>query len=132
MVVITNGHVSAAQLMPMSSYGVACSRNLLPPGRPPTGWPGDLAAPEVLSASDAKDASDLAGALDEYVVRCLFSKNWQLREAALQYIERQLSGDVSLSPLPASALLRDSPKETILLPIPPMRGITSPLLAALP
>ena len=72
------------------------------------------------------------GALDEYVVRCLFSKNWQLREAALQYIERQLSGDVSLSPLPASALLRDSPKETILLPILPMRGITSPLLAALP
>ena len=49
-----------------------------------------------MSAADAKDASELAGVLDEYVLRCLFSKNWQLREAALQYIERQLSGDVSI------------------------------------
>ena len=48
-----------------------------------------------MSAADAKDASELAGVLEEYVLRCLFSKNWQLREAALQYIERQLSGDVS-------------------------------------
>ena len=110
----------------MCSHGVACSRDLLPPGRPPTGWPGDLAAPEALSAGEAKDASDLAGALDEYVVRCLFSKNWQLREAALQYIERQLSGDVSLLPLPASASLCDSLKETILLSISLMQG---PLLS---
>ncbi len=64
-------------------------------GRAPPGWPGDLAPPEAMSAADAKDASELAGVLEEYVLRCLFSKNWQLREAALQYIERQLSGDVS-------------------------------------
>ncbi|CAL5219862.1 g1780 [Coccomyxa viridis] len=62
-------------------------------GRAPPGWPGDLAPPEAMSAADAKDASELAGVLEEYVLRCLFSKNWQLREAALQYIERQLSGD---------------------------------------
>ena len=64
-------------------------------GRPPPGWPGDLASPEALSAADAKEASDLARVLDEYVLRCLFSKNWQLREAALLYVERQLSGTVS-------------------------------------
>lgn len=64
-------------------------------GRPPPGWPGDLASPEALSAADAKEASDLARVLDEYVLRCLFSKNWQLREAALLYMERQLSGTVS-------------------------------------
>lgn len=49
-----------------------------------------------MSSADAKDASELTGVLEEYVLRCLFSKNWQLREAALQYIERQLSGDVSI------------------------------------
>ena len=51
-----------------------------------------------MSAADTKDASDLAGVLDNYVLRCLFSKNWQLREAALQHIERQLSGNVSSLP----------------------------------
>ncbi|KAK9901713.1 hypothetical protein WJX75_009833 [Coccomyxa subellipsoidea] len=61
-------------------------------GPPPPGWPGDLAPPEPLSAADAKDASELLGVLEEYLVRCLFSKNWQLREAALQYLEKRLSG----------------------------------------
>lgn len=28
-------------------------------------------------------------------MRCLFSKNWQLREAALQHLEKRLSGQVS-------------------------------------
>lgn len=63
-------------------------------GPPPAGFPGDLPQPEPLSASDAKDASDLSGVLQEYLIRCLFSKNWQLREAALQHIGQQLSGQV--------------------------------------
>ncbi len=64
-------------------------------GPPPPGWPGDLAPPEPLSAADAKDTSDLLSVLEEYLVRCLFSKNWQLREAALQHLEKRLSGQVS-------------------------------------
>jgi hypothetical protein len=36
------------------------------------------------------------GVLEEYLVRCLFSKNWQLREAALQYLEKRLSGQVRI------------------------------------
>lgn len=47
--------------------------------------------------SDAKEASELAGILEEYLIRCLFSKNWQLREAALQYLEKRLTGQVSSS-----------------------------------
>ncbi|EIE20654.1 hypothetical protein COCSUDRAFT_30401 [Coccomyxa subellipsoidea C-169] len=61
-------------------------------GPPPPGWPGDLAPPEPLSAADAKDTSELLSVLEEYLVRCLFSKNWQLREAALQHLEKRLSG----------------------------------------
>ena len=86
---------------PVMAQGSACLMSAdsanLQTGRAPQGWPGNLAPPEAMSAADAKDASELAGVLEEYVLRCLFSKNWQLREAALQYIERQLSGDVSVS-----------------------------------
>jgi hypothetical protein len=63
-------------------------------GPAPEGFPGDLPPPEPLLVADAKDASDLSGVLQEYLIRCLFSKNWQLREAALQHIAMQLSGEV--------------------------------------
>lgn len=52
----------------------------------PPGWPGDLPSPEPLPSTATKDAeavSDLAG---EYVSRALLSRNWQLRDAALQYL----------------------------------------------
>jgi hypothetical protein len=44
----------------------------------------DLPAPEALSAAARKDAAPLAEAVGEYVAACLASRNWQLREAALQ------------------------------------------------
>ena len=59
----------------------------------PPGFPPDLPAPEALSLADAKDAEALIEALGEYTVRALFSKTWQLREAALMSIEKVLQGE---------------------------------------
>jgi hypothetical protein len=47
-------------------------------------WPADLPAPEPLTPADAKDAQPLLDLLGDYTVRAMFSKSWQLREAALQ------------------------------------------------
>ena len=44
----------------------------------------DLPAPEALKPVDVKDAQPLIDLLGDYTARALFSKSWQLREAALQ------------------------------------------------
>ena len=58
----------------------------------PEGFPPDLPAPEPLPLADAKDAEALIEAVGEYTVRALYSKTWQLREAALMSIEKVLKG----------------------------------------
>ena len=58
----------------------------------PEGFPPDLPAPEPLPLGDAKDAEALIEAVGEYTVRALYSKTWQLREAALMSIEKVLKG----------------------------------------
>ncbi|DBB10866.1 TPA: hypothetical protein ACH3X3_007335 [Trebouxia sp. C0006] len=67
-----------------------------PPAPPkehlPEGFPPDLPAPEPLPLADAKDAEALIDAVGEYTVRALYSKTWQLREAALMSIEKVLKG----------------------------------------
>lgn len=58
----------------------------------PPGFPSDLPAPEPIPPAEAKDAEALIDALGEYTVRALYSKTWQLREAALVSIEKVLKG----------------------------------------
>ena len=58
----------------------------------PPGFPPDLPAPEPIPPAEAKDAEALIDALGEYIVRALYSKTWQLREAALISIEKVLKG----------------------------------------
>ncbi|BDA42164.1 Centrosomal protein of 104 kDa [Coccomyxa sp. Obi] len=109
-------------------------------GPPPVGWPGDLPQPEPLSAADAKEASDLSGVLEEFLVRCLFSKNWQLREAALQYLEKRLSGqelasdakrDLARSLGPAFRLaLTDKVPGVYLAGLSLLRAVTQPGVVA--
>jgi hypothetical protein len=43
----------------------------------------DLPPPEALSPSDAKDAAPLIDVFGEHLVRCLYSKVWNLRQAAV-------------------------------------------------
>lgn len=52
--------------------------------------PADLPPPEALSAADAKDAAPLSDLAGEYLARCAYSRTWQLREAALAALARQL------------------------------------------
>lgn len=61
-----------------------CHFRSLPPS-------ADLAAPEPLSAADAKDAGPLIDLAGEYLARCLHSRTWQLREAALTALARDLA-----------------------------------------
>lgn len=51
---------------------------------------GDLPPPEPLSASDEKDAAPLIDAFGEHLVRCLYSRVWNLRQHAVGEIERTL------------------------------------------
>ena len=64
--------------------------------RPPEGWPGGLPLPEPLSAADAKEADDISELLGPYVAAALYSRHWQLREAALQQLVAFLGGQVIL------------------------------------
>lgn len=50
----------------------------------------ELPAPDAIKPADGKDADDLAGVFGEYVVQCLFSKLWNLREAAIQKIQLEI------------------------------------------
>ena len=56
----------------------------------PPGWPTDLSGPESIPAGPDAQASDpfiqLTG---EYVTRALFSKSWQLRDAAVIYMTKE-------------------------------------------
>jgi hypothetical protein len=58
----------------------------------PAGFPKDLPSPEALSAAAAKDAGPVVDMLGEYLARCLFSRTWQLREAALAHLAKELAG----------------------------------------
>jgi centrosomal protein CEP104 len=55
------------------------------------GFSPDLPIAEPLGAVDAKDAAPLAELLGQYTVMALFSKNWQLRDAALTKVEGLLA-----------------------------------------
>ena len=65
--------------------------------RPPEGWPGGLPLPEPLSAADAKEADDISELLGPYVAAALYSRHWQLREAALLQLVAFLGDQVSLT-----------------------------------
>eukprot|EP00878_Enallax_costatus_P018713 GHUV01019714.1.p1 GENE.GHUV01019714.1~~GHUV01019714.1.p1 ORF type:complete len:592 (+),score=256.35 GHUV01019714.1:204-1778(+) len=52
----------------------------------PSGWPGDLPPPELLSAGASKDAEPVTDIAGEYVAAAFFSKNWQLRDAAAAWL----------------------------------------------
>ncbi|KAJ9516820.1 hypothetical protein QJQ45_027229 [Haematococcus lacustris] len=70
---------------------------------PPAGWPSDLPHPEPLAGATAKEAESLEQLVDEYTARAAYSKNWQLREAALNYLMSQLQEpDSGLLDKPAS------------------------------
>lgn len=84
------------------------SLNLLPPpGRAPnpasdctrtharthSGWPADLPPPETLAGANVKDAEGLAELAGDYAAAAAFSRNWQLRDAALQHATQVGGGD---------------------------------------
>lgn len=59
-----------------------------PPLPSAEGFSADLPPPEPLSAAAAKESHGMEEVLGEYTVLCLFSKNWVLRDAALQKVFR--------------------------------------------
>ena len=50
----------------------------------------ELPMPEPLSAANAKDGRPLMAVFGEYVVQCLYSRQWNLREAALNKVKYEL------------------------------------------
>jgi hypothetical protein len=66
----------------------------------------DLIDPEPIPPSLKSEAQELADLFGEYVIKCFFSKTWQLREAALKKIclefPRILNSTPQLDPLFAS------------------------------
>ncbi|KAG1659551.1 hypothetical protein FOA52_015355 [Chlamydomonas sp. UWO 241] len=56
----------------------------------PKGWPSDLPGPDALSGNDANEAASLEEVAGEYVARAMYSKNWQLRDAALGWLGAQI------------------------------------------
>lgn len=63
-------------------------------GQPPEGWPKDLPHPEPLAPSHIKEADDISELLGDYVAACLYSRIWQLREAALLQLSKYLEDEV--------------------------------------
>lgn len=57
----------------------------------PEGFPQGLPTPEPLSASAAKDASDMIATFGDYTARSFHSKTWQLREAALHRMQQSIT-----------------------------------------
>eukprot|EP00899_Mesostigma_viride_P016474 jgi/Mesvir1/24828/Mv22068-RA.1 len=57
----------------------------------PSGAFSDLPPPEPIPPALAGDAAALCEVLPEYTVQCLLSKNWQLRDAAVASISKDLS-----------------------------------------
>ena len=60
--------------------------------------PADPNEPEPLSVSDEKDAAQLIEILGERPVRCLYSKNWHLREQGLEEANGTVSGQLPGDP----------------------------------
>jgi centrosomal protein CEP104 len=59
----------------------------------PVGFPSDLPPPSPPIAGDMKNIEMLAPIAGEYVSRAAFSKNWQLREAALNKISTDIKNN---------------------------------------
>eukprot|EP00930_Biecheleria_cincta_P070641 TRINITY_DN58276_c0_g1_i1.p1 TRINITY_DN58276_c0_g1~~TRINITY_DN58276_c0_g1_i1.p1 ORF type:complete len:960 (+),score=171.92 TRINITY_DN58276_c0_g1_i1:142-3021(+) len=57
----------------------------------------ELGQPEPLAAAFEKEAEPLRALFGEYIVQCLFSKTWSLRDAALQKLALQLRSGEALS-----------------------------------
>lgn len=57
--------------------------------------PAELPMPNPLGAADANDAGALTAALGEYTARCMYSRNWQHRNAALNYMALQVATKLS-------------------------------------
>ncbi|GMH32444.1 hypothetical protein BSKO_00278 [Bryopsis sp. KO-2023] len=53
---------------------------------PPPGFPEDLPAPEPLSASLSKKAQALYPFTGEFIACCVYSRNWQLRDASIRHM----------------------------------------------
>ncbi len=63
----------------------------------PAGWPADLPPPEPLTAATSKEAGPIEELAGEFCARAAYSKNWQLREAAVTWLMGQVKdGAVSL------------------------------------
>jgi centrosomal protein CEP104 len=58
----------------------------------------DLPAPEPLSAALEKDSAPLIDIFGEYVVRCFYSREWHLREAALLKMAHEVNGGRASGP----------------------------------
>lgn len=72
----------------------------------PKGFPADLPVPEQLKSADVKDAQPVIDLVGDYVARAMFSKTWQLREAALQVGRNGLLTHNLYQSLPTSQLCR--------------------------
>eukprot|EP00798_Chlamydomonas_sp_ICE-L_P023112 gene23112-30313_t len=53
---------------------------------PPPGWPLDLSSPEEIPPIIRRESEPLEDIGGEYCARAFFSKDWQLRDAALNYL----------------------------------------------
>lgn len=51
--------------------------------QPPEGFPDNLPAPETLTSSQFKKAEILFPLVGEHVASCIYSRNWQLRDAGI-------------------------------------------------
>ena len=71
-------------------------------GGPLAGVPNveELPQPEALSAAAVKDVGALEGVFGEYLLRCLMSKSWALRDAALHKIRLDIEKGIYPSLLP--------------------------------
>lgn len=81
---------------------------------PPDGFPADLPVPEALKRTETSDALEFV--VGEYLARCLTSKTWQLREAALSYLASrwsQVQQPNSISPFEFKVKESDNKAENV-------------------
>eukprot|EP00898_Chlorokybus_atmophyticus_P007173 jgi/Chlat1/7457/Chrsp6S07499 len=70
------------------------------------GYAADLPAPEQMSEAALKENALLVELVGQYTVMCLYSRNWLLREAALQKIDREITArQYSASPVSIARLI---------------------------
>ena len=60
-------------------------------GEAPEGYSADLPPPEPIPPALEKDAGPVIDAFGEYTAKCMYSKNWMHREAAMQKMEQQVT-----------------------------------------